>query len=131
MRRRFYAIRASAFKAFTALTGSRWRVAYVSARNSAGNVVGSRFPNPTFPPSRVNPRNFKGEAVSAREPRGWWPATVKLAAQPQLRMESLRAMPGKGRSPKATSPPAGGESSVARFLRPAQSAPAKLPLRET
>jgi hypothetical protein len=47
-RRRFYAIRASAFKAFTALTGSREKLTYVPARNSTGNVVGRTFRNPTF-----------------------------------------------------------------------------------
>ena len=131
MRRRFYAIRASAFKAFTALTGGRERVTYVPARNSTGNVVGRTFRNPTFPRLVSAFAVCKGDAVRAREPRGWWPATAKLAAQPQLRMESLRAMPGKARSPKATSSPARGESTVARFLGPAQSAPVKLPLRET
>jgi hypothetical protein len=49
MRRRFYAIRASAFKAFTALTGSREGVTYVPARSGKQNVVGRTSPKATFP----------------------------------------------------------------------------------
>jgi hypothetical protein len=67
MRRRFYAIPASAFKAFTAFD-RRERLTEVPTRRSTGNVCGAQVSQRDI--SRLRARDFTGYALSAREQRG-------------------------------------------------------------